>query len=71
MGDNKSCKCGSCSCMHHNMGSIFMILIGLNFLMVAMGVYDEMLSAYVWPTLLILAGLMKMMGANCGCCSAK
>lgn len=64
-----SCNCKNCSCMHHKMVPLFIALIGLNFILVNMGIYDEMMSAYIWPVLLTLIGLMKLMGGGCKCCA--
>jgi hypothetical protein len=55
--------------MHHKMVPLFIALIGLNFILVNMGIYDEMMSAYIWPVLLTLIGLMKLMGGGCKCCA--
>ncbi|HRH21823.1 MAG TPA: hypothetical protein PLJ58_01340 [bacterium] len=69
MTDNNMCCKSSCACMHHKMVPMLITLLGINFLLVTMGVYDEMVSAYVWPILLTLIGLQKMMGGCCKCCS--
>lgn len=67
MGDNMSCN--ACACMHHKMVPLLIALIGINFILVNMGIYDEMMSSYIWPVLLTLIGVMKLTGGSCKCCS--
>ncbi len=59
---------GMCGYMHHKMGPLLIVLIGLVFLLKALG-YMEAGTAYIaWPVLLILAGMMKMSCGMCKCC---
>lgn len=60
-----------CSCMHHQMVPAGIVIIGLSFLLLALGVISAGMNDVVWPIVLILIGLMKMMGHKCKCCSAK
>jgi hypothetical protein len=57
-----------CSCPHHKMVPIFIVLIGLAFLLNALGVLSDRLTALAWPTLLMLIGLQKLFGGCCKCC---
>lgn len=60
-----------CACMHHKMLPLFIILIGLSFLLKALGVISVATNDYIWPILLILLGLKKMFCGMCKCCSTK
>ena len=55
------CKC-------HKMGPLLIILIGVTFLLGALGYVSEGTVAIVWPILLILIGMKKMGGGMCKCC---
>jgi len=57
-----------CSCMHHTMMPIFLILLGLIFLLGNLGVISDATVGIIWPILLILFGLGKIMGMKCKCC---
>ncbi len=57
-----------CSCPHHKMVPIFIILIGLVFLLGALGVLNDTFVAYAWPILIIVIGLQKLFGNACKCC---
>lgn len=54
--------------MCHKMVPVYLVLIGVAFLLQALGVLSASLVAVVWPILLILIGVQKMMGSRCGCC---
>jgi hypothetical protein len=58
-----------CGCPHHKMVPFFIILIGVTFLMRYFGAMSQMMVDLVWPILLILIGLQKMMSGVCRCCS--
>lgn len=58
-----------CNCPHHSMVPIFIILIGLTFLLNAFMVFSNHLTAIIWPILVILIGLQKIFGRRCNCCS--
>ncbi len=59
---------GKCGCMHHKMTSIFAVLFGLTFLLGTMSVISDMAVSYIWPIIVILAGLTKMSSNRCKCC---
>ena len=52
------------------MGAVFIVLIGLTFLLKALDVIAYDTADLVWPTLLILFGLQKMMKGMCKCCGS-
>jgi Domain of unknown function (DUF5668) len=58
-----------CNCTHHKMKPILMVLFGLVFLLGTLDVLTSRTVSIVWPIIVILAGLMKLMGGRCGCCS--
>lgn len=65
------CEChagGKCSCMHHKMVPLMLVLLGLAFLLKAWGILSAGFVDVAWPVLLILIGLQKMMGGVCKCC---
>ncbi|MEI6378590.1 MAG: DUF5668 domain-containing protein [Candidatus Falkowbacteria bacterium] len=60
--------CGRCGCPHHMMMPILIMLLGIVFLLKALNVMTADMTALVWPIIIILIGLMKMMGRMCKCC---
>lgn len=58
----------NCRCPHHMMGAIFVVLFGLTFLLQAMNVLSVGAVSYIWPSILILAGVSKMCAGMCSCC---
>jgi len=63
----KCCNHGVCSCMHHKIMPILIVLFGLSFLLTALGVYSMDVNAVIWPIIVILGGLVKLKGGMCGC----
>jgi hypothetical protein len=59
------CKAGGCGC--HSMKPWAMIIVGLAFLLQAVGVLSAMVVSYVWPIALIAVGFSKM----CKCCKGR
>ncbi len=60
-----------CGCPHHKMVPLFIVLIGLVFLLKALAGLDAHTADILWPLLLILIGLQKMFGGMCKCCAAS
>ncbi|HEX3095728.1 MAG TPA: DUF5668 domain-containing protein, partial [Patescibacteria group bacterium] len=58
------------NCPHHKMFPIFVVLFGLTFLLGTLEVLSARTVSIVWPIIVILIGLQKLMGHNCKCCSA-
>jgi len=75
MDENKmiggeKCECvmpGVCKCPHHKLGPAIIILIGLTFLFYAIGWFGMALTAYLWPILLVIYGVVKWVGGSCSC----
>ncbi len=61
----------TCSCGHHRVVPIVIILIGLDFLLGQLNVFTMNFVNVSWPILVIIAGIVKMGGGNCKCCTAK
>ncbi len=59
---------GVCKCHHHKIVPLMIVLIGLAFLLQALGIMEPMTVALAWPVLLIVAGLAKLSGRKCACC---
>ena len=58
-----------CKCPHHNMIPILVFVFGLLFFLNAINVVTTGALGTLWPIVVMLAGLMKMMGGKCKCCS--
>lgn len=58
----------TCTCMHHKIVPILVVLFGLLFLLGAFGTVSARTVEVGWPILVILAGLMKMSERMCKCC---
>ena len=66
--ENNDMKMGkTCSCSHHKVFPILVILFGLDFLLAAVGVLTWDFVNITWPILLIIAGCMKLV--KCDCCA--
>ena len=57
-----------CYCPHHKVVPIFVVLLGLLFLLNAFNVFNPMFVSVAWPILVIAAGLTKMFEHKCTCC---
>ena len=57
-----------CSCGHHQVAPIAIVLIGLDFLANALGFIPDAVLAMSWPVLLVIAGGAKLFGPRCRCC---
>jgi hypothetical protein len=56
-----------CCCPCHKMKGLFIVAIGLVFLLGEFGVISQHAVNVAWPSLVILAGLKKLI--RCKCCS--
>ncbi len=58
----------ACHCKHHSPMPLYMVLFGLAFLLRAIGALSAESVSFIWPILVIAAGLSKMAGHKCNCC---
>ena len=56
-----------CGCMHHMVLPTLVVLIGLDFLLGALGVLTMGFVMISWPIIVIIAGIK--MFVRCDCCS--
>ena len=63
-----SCGKKGCNCPHHKVMPIGIILIALTFLLGTWGIFNEGTVAVIWPVLLLIIGVTKLMGQKCSCC---
>jgi len=61
----------SCKCPHHRMVPILAFLLGLLFLLGALGYVAAHTVSIVWPILVMVGGLTKMSKGMCKCCLPK
>jgi hypothetical protein len=57
----------ACRCGHHKLVPILIALIGLAFLLQALGVLSASFVGLAWPVGLILIGGAKLKGGGCRC----
>ncbi len=57
-----------CKCPHHKMMPILLIVAGLVFLAGNMGWLSAYWVGIIWPLLLIIAGIKKLVMRMCKCC---
>ena len=60
-----------CGCPHHKIFPGLVVLFGLVFLLGALGVITSQTVAIMWPVIVIVAGLKKMMKRRCKCCQIQ
>jgi hypothetical protein len=58
-----------CRCPHHKVIPLLVALFGLVFLLKGLGFVGEGMVAIVWPTIVLIAGLMKATESYCKCCA--
>lgn len=57
-----------CTCSHHKVLPILIVLLGLTFLLGNMGTINAGTVNLIWPVLVIIAGGMKLFSHKCKCC---
>jgi hypothetical protein len=62
---NSDNKCG---CVCHKMKGVFVILIGLTFLLNSMEIISSHMTSMIWPTIIIIAGVKMSLKGMCKCC---
>lgn len=61
---------GKCGCACHKMLGLFIALIGLTFLLRALGAVSDRTVSILWPFLVMLAGIQIVFRNKCKCCTA-
>ena len=63
---------GMCSCVCHKGKKwgkgLFLVLLGLIFLLNSLGIMRDSTASFLWPLLVLLAGLGVLMKGCCKCC---
>ena len=57
-----------CKCNHHHVVPVAIILIGVAALLGSLNILSMWAVSIIWPVLLIVIGVMKLMGRKCKCC---
>ena len=60
-----------CKCPHHKMFPILVFVFGLLFFLNAINVVTTSALGTLWPIVVMIAGLMKLMSGKCKCCGMK
>lgn len=58
----------NCKCVCHKAVPVLIVLLGLTFLLKELGVLSAGMTNIVWPVIVIVVGLKKLMGKSCKCC---
>jgi hypothetical protein len=53
------------------MKGVLVALVGLTFLLGSLGALSAKVVGLVWPTLVILIGVMMTCGKSCKCCATE
>ncbi|HEY4507622.1 MAG TPA: DUF5668 domain-containing protein [Candidatus Paceibacterota bacterium] len=61
----------TCPCKCHKVGPILIIVFGVVFLLGTLNIITEYAVMLIWPIIVIVAGVKKLVGQKCGCCSAS
>ncbi len=67
MKDGKDCRCQHHMTMHTTFG-LLVLVFGITGLLKAMGTVSAETFGWVWPILVIVAGLGKLSTGMCKCC---
>ena len=57
-----------CKCPHHSMIPLLVVVFGLVFLLGQLNIFTPVAVNIMWPIVVIIAGLTKLMGKKCQCC---
>lgn len=66
---NENMTGGACRCPHHSMIPLAVVAFGAVFLLGTMNVLTTAAVNILWPIIVIIAGLTKLMGKRCSCCA--
>jgi len=62
---------GKCGCPCHALPAVFVVALGVTFLLRALDVLSNHAAGIIWPIIVILAGLQMLFGRMCKCCATK
>jgi len=57
-----------CSCAHHKVGGVLIILFALTFLLGNLEMISKQIVDITWPILVGIGGVFKLMQGSCKCC---
>ena len=60
-----------CGCMCHKLKGLMIVAIGIVFLLGGLDVLAPHTVNVIWPIIVILYGVKKMISGMCGCCSKE
>lgn len=58
-----------CSCMHHSLAPGALAAVAVVFTLYSLDLLSYELSAILWPAFLVAAGVAKLGGRSCTCCT--
>ncbi len=67
MAKETTCSCQHHSVMHTGLG-LLVLVFGISGLLKAMGTVSAETFSWIWPILIIVAGLGKLSTGMCKCC---
>ena len=67
MKDGKDCRCQHHTYMHTTFG-LLVLAFGISGLLKAMGNISPEMFSWIWPPLVIIVGLGKLVKGMCKCC---
>ena len=66
--DHPSCHhCGYCSCIHHKIIPLLVLALGLLFFFHGIGAVALRTVAILWPLLIIVGAVVKLISGDCKC----
>jgi hypothetical protein len=61
----------TCSCNHHKVLPIFIIIVGFVFLLADLNILTWGAANLIWPIALIVFGFMRLFKGKCKCCQKQ
>lgn len=58
----------NCDCIHHHMLALLVTLFGVVFLFGDLGWIPGQMVNVIWPVILVIGGIGKMLEGRCKCC---
>ena len=57
----------TCTCSHHMVKPVLLLLLGFDFLLGTLGVFTSYFVQVTWPIIVILIAIMMIAGRKCKC----